>query len=116
MGPSVSGKEEDASRTSVKNSKEGEEEREEDFHLTDEDKDTSWMAHALCFAKDERGKDLMQRQEKVDDYVVLDPRVRQAIEERKQRENRSKESQTERIYAGEGRHPSEKPKGGRHRS
>ncbi|KAI9230905.1 MAG: cyclophilin-like domain-containing protein [Piptocephalis tieghemiana] len=55
MGPSVSGKEEDASRTSVKNSKEGEEEREEDFHLTDEDKDTSWMAHALCFAKDERG-------------------------------------------------------------
>ncbi|KAI7861439.1 hypothetical protein BDF14DRAFT_1869805 [Spinellus fusiger] len=40
--------------------------------------DEGWMAHQLVFAKDKKGKDLMQRKETVDDYVVIDPRERGA--------------------------------------
>ena len=36
------------------------------------------MAHKLVFGKDLKGKDLMQRKDNVDDYVVIDPRQRGA--------------------------------------
>ncbi|CAO3682877.1 unnamed protein product [Umbelopsis vinacea] len=44
----------------------------------DEDTDEGWMAHKLVFGKDLKGKDLMQRKDNVDDYVVIDPRQRGA--------------------------------------
>ncbi|KAI9289377.1 cyclophilin-like domain-containing protein [Umbelopsis sp. AD052] len=44
----------------------------------DGDNDEGWMAHKLVFAKDLKGKDLMQRRDNLDDYVVIDPRQRQA--------------------------------------
>ncbi|KAI8332252.1 cyclophilin-like domain-containing protein [Chlamydoabsidia padenii] len=40
----------------------------------DNDDPNNWMAHKLVFDKDLKGKDLLQRKETVDDYVVLDPR------------------------------------------
>ncbi|KAL0076315.1 peptidyl-prolyl isomerase cwc27 [Phycomyces blakesleeanus] len=40
--------------------------------------DEGWMSHQLVFGKDYKGKDLMQRKETVDDYVVIDPRERGA--------------------------------------
>jgi peptidyl-prolyl cis-trans isomerase SDCCAG10 len=42
------------------------------------DNDEGWMAHKLVFAKDLKGKDLMQRRDNLDDYVVIDPRLREA--------------------------------------
>jgi peptidyl-prolyl cis-trans isomerase SDCCAG10 len=42
------------------------------------DTDEGWMAHKLVFAKDLKGKDLMQRRDNLDDYVVIDPRQREA--------------------------------------
>ncbi|KAH8547882.1 peptidyl-prolyl isomerase cwc27 [Umbelopsis sp. PMI_123] len=42
------------------------------------DTDEGWMAHKLVFAKDLKGKDLMQRRDNLDDYLVIDPRQRQA--------------------------------------
>jgi peptidyl-prolyl cis-trans isomerase SDCCAG10 len=40
--------------------------------------DDGWISHQLVFDKDLKGKDLMQRKETVDDYVVIDPRDREA--------------------------------------
>ncbi|KAI8643194.1 cyclophilin-like domain-containing protein [Parasitella parasitica] len=40
--------------------------------------DDGWISHQLVFDKDRKGKDLMQRKETVDDYVVIDPRDREA--------------------------------------
>lgn len=40
--------------------------------------DEGWISHKLVFDKDLKGKDLMQRKETVDDYVVIDPRDREA--------------------------------------
>ncbi|KAI8082530.1 cyclophilin-like domain-containing protein [Gilbertella persicaria] len=40
--------------------------------------DEGWISHRLVFDKDLKGKDLMQRKETVDDYVVIDPRDREA--------------------------------------
>ncbi|CEP11656.1 hypothetical protein [Parasitella parasitica] len=44
----------------------------------DEVTDDGWISHQLVFDKDLKGKDLMQRKETVDDYVVIDPRDREA--------------------------------------
>lgn len=44
----------------------------------EEETDEGWFAHRLVFDKDLKGKDLMQRKETVDDYVVIDPRDREA--------------------------------------
>lgn len=44
----------------------------------EDDNDEGWMAHKLVFAKDLKGKDLMQRRDNLDDYVVIDPRLREA--------------------------------------
>ncbi|KAI8985184.1 cyclophilin-like domain-containing protein [Pilobolus umbonatus] len=44
----------------------------------DEVTDEGWISHKLVFDKDLKGKDLMQRKETVDDYVVIDPRDREA--------------------------------------
>lgn len=46
----------------------------EEEEMTDE----GWISHKLVFDKDLKGKDLMQRKETVDDYVVIDPRDREA--------------------------------------
>lgn len=54
----------------------------------DEESDQGWMTHKLVFEKDYKGKDLMQRVENVDDYVVIDPRSRQAQAEKEERERR----------------------------
>lgn len=43
-----------------------------------DDTDDGWISHKLVFDKDLKGKDLMQRRETVDDYVVIDPRDREA--------------------------------------
>lgn len=44
----------------------------------DDETDDGWISHKLVFDKDLKGKDLMQRKETVDDYVVIDPRDREA--------------------------------------
>lgn len=44
----------------------------------DDADDDGWISHKLVFDKDLKGKDLMQRKETVDDYVVIDPRDREA--------------------------------------
>lgn len=50
-----------------------------DLSLEEEDEtDEGWISHQLVFDKDLKGKDLMQRKETVDDYVVIDPRDREA--------------------------------------
>lgn len=53
--------------------------------------DEGWISHKLVFDKDLKGKDLMQRKETVDDYVVIDPRDREA--KLKQEEYERKRSQ-----------------------
>ncbi|CEJ03316.1 hypothetical protein G6F70_008288 [Rhizopus microsporus] len=47
-------------------------------NVEDDVSDEGWIAHKLVFEKDLKGKDLMRRRETVDDYVVIDPRSRQA--------------------------------------
>ncbi|CAG8532359.1 3095_t:CDS:2 [Ambispora gerdemannii] len=51
--------------------------------LTDE----GWLSHQLVFEKDHRGKDLMQRRDDPDDFIVIDPlaRKQQAFEEEKKK-------------------------------
>jgi peptidyl-prolyl cis-trans isomerase SDCCAG10 len=50
-----------------------------DLSLEEEEQtDEGWISHQLVFDKDLKGKDLMQRKETVDDYVVIDPRDREA--------------------------------------
>ncbi|KAI8374288.1 cyclophilin-like domain-containing protein [Radiomyces spectabilis] len=62
---------------------------ENDDKVTDE----GWMSHKLVFEKDLKGKDLMQRRENVDDYVVIDPRDREAQAKQEEYERkRSKKS------------------------
>ncbi|ORX61752.1 cyclophilin-like protein [Hesseltinella vesiculosa] len=41
--------------------------------FAEDDSPDNWMAHKLVFEKDLKGKDLMQRKENVNDYVVFDP-------------------------------------------
>jgi peptidyl-prolyl cis-trans isomerase SDCCAG10 len=45
--------------------------------------ESGWLSHELVFAKDTKGKDLMKRRDDIDDYVVIDPRVRQLAEKRR---------------------------------
>ncbi|CAB4443115.1 unnamed protein product [Rhizophagus irregularis] len=49
--------------------------------------DEGWLAHRLVFEKDHKGKDLMQRRDDPNDYVVIDPlaRKKQAVEEEKEK-------------------------------
>ncbi len=49
--------------------------------------DEGWLAHRLVFEKDYKGKDLMQRRDDPNDYVVIDPlaRNKQAVEEEKEK-------------------------------
>jgi peptidyl-prolyl cis-trans isomerase SDCCAG10 len=54
-----------------------------DTSLENDDPD-NWMAHKLVFDKDLKGKDLLQRKETVDDYVVLDPRDKDMMAKQKQ--------------------------------
>ncbi|CAG8442080.1 8044_t:CDS:10 [Ambispora leptoticha] len=51
--------------------------------LTDE----GWLSHQLVFEKDHKGKDLMQRRDDPDDFIVIDPlaRKQQAFEEEKKK-------------------------------
>ncbi len=46
----------------------------EDANDNDNDNDTSWMSHALSFAKDRFGKDLTWRRKNEEELVVIDPR------------------------------------------
>ncbi|KAK9719976.1 Peptidyl-prolyl isomerase cwc27 [Basidiobolus ranarum] len=52
-----------------------------------EETDEGWLSHKLIFTKDLKGKDLMQRKDDINDYVVIDPRARkeQALEEDKKK-------------------------------
>ena len=54
-----------------------------------DDTDEGWLAHRLIFEKDHKGKDLMQRRDDPNDYVVIDPlaRKKQAVEEEKEKRN-----------------------------
>src|SRR5947209_6939605 len=51
-----------------------------------EESDEGWLGHRLMFQKDLRGKDLKQRKESTDDYLVIDPRARneKALKEEKE--------------------------------
>nr|CAG8469685.1 5942_t:CDS:10 [Entrophospora candida] len=57
----------------------------------EEETDEGWLSHLLVFEKDLKGKDLMQRRDDPDDYVVIDPRVRkkQAVEDVKAKRSQS---------------------------
>ncbi|KAI7885094.1 cyclophilin-like protein [Lichtheimia hyalospora FSU 10163] len=59
----------------------------------EEETDQGWMSHKLVFDKDRKGKDLMQRNETVDDYLVIDPRARKAEADQQERDKR-KEKQS----------------------
>ncbi|RIA84533.1 cyclophilin-like domain-containing protein [Glomus cerebriforme] len=52
-----------------------------------DDTDEGWLAHQLVFEKDHKGKDLMQRRDDPNDYVVIDPlaRKKQAVEEEREK-------------------------------
>ncbi|ORZ13197.1 hypothetical protein BCR42DRAFT_378425 [Absidia repens] len=63
--------------------------------LKDDDPD-NWMAHKLVFDKDLKGKDLLQRKETVDDYVVLDPRDKEMMAKQKAFE-KDKQNRTDRT-------------------
>ncbi|KAI9491944.1 cyclophilin-like domain-containing protein [Zychaea mexicana] len=54
----------------------------------EQETDEGWMTHKLVFEKDKKGKDLMQRTESVDDYLVIDPRARKAEAEQQERDKR----------------------------
>lgn len=54
----------------------------------EEETDEGWMSHKLVFDKDRKGKDLMQRNETVDDYLVIDPRARKAEADQQERDKR----------------------------
>jgi peptidyl-prolyl cis-trans isomerase SDCCAG10 len=61
----------------------------------DDVSDQDWISHKLVFDKDLKGKDLMQRKETVDDYVVIDPREREA--KVKQEEYEKKRNQKSKV-------------------
>ncbi|RKP26271.1 hypothetical protein SYNPS1DRAFT_21934 [Syncephalis pseudoplumigaleata] len=48
-----------------------------------------WLSHHLVFEKDTKGKDLMKKRDNIDDYVVIDPRVREAQAKRLDKPDRS---------------------------
>jgi peptidyl-prolyl cis-trans isomerase SDCCAG10 len=52
--------------------------------------ETNWMDTVLRFEKDTKGKDLMRRRDNVDDYVVIDPRVKKLQDQRKEEELRQR--------------------------
>ncbi|KAG2223588.1 hypothetical protein INT45_001670 [Circinella minor] len=52
----------------------------------EEEIDDGWMSHKLVFEKDKKGKGSMERTESVDDYLVIDPRVRKAEAEQQERD------------------------------
>lgn len=49
--------------------------------------DEGWLAHRLVFEKDHKGKDLMQRRDDPNDFIVIDPlaRKKQAVEEEREK-------------------------------
>ncbi|CAO3583725.1 unnamed protein product [Absidia cylindrospora] len=61
-----------------------------------DDNPDNWMAHKLVFDKDLKGKDLLQRKETVDDYVVLDPRDKEMMAKQKAFE-KDKQNRTDRT-------------------
>ncbi|KAI9246601.1 cyclophilin-like domain-containing protein [Sporodiniella umbellata] len=52
--------------------------RDTTIDVEEEVDDSGWIAHRLVFDKDLKGKDLMKRKDALDDYVVIDPRSREA--------------------------------------
>ncbi|KAG0168436.1 Peptidyl-prolyl isomerase cwc27 [Apophysomyces sp. BC1034] len=73
-----------------------------------EQTDEGWLAHSLIFEKDLKGKDLMQRRETVDDYVVIDPREREAqamldFGKREHKSDRKRDRDTHDRYSSESR-------------
>ncbi|RUP24771.1 hypothetical protein BC936DRAFT_138890, partial [Jimgerdemannia flammicorona] len=56
------------------------------FGRTVDESDEGWLGHKLVFERDLKGKDLMQRKETTDDYLVIDPRARneQALKEERE--------------------------------
>jgi peptidyl-prolyl cis-trans isomerase SDCCAG10 len=65
------------------------------FGMQEDQNDEGWMGHKLVFAKDLKGKDLMQRKDNIDDYVVIDPRQRgaQVAAEELEKKQKAKEKQ-----------------------
>jgi len=83
----------------------------------DEETDEGWMAHKLVFGKDLKGKDLMQRKDNVDDYVVIDPRQRgaQAAAEELDKRQKAKEKRLGQAFRkrerDEPRHDTDRARG-----
>ena len=48
-----------------------------------------WWKNQVRFEKDTKGKDLMRRRDNIDDYVVIDPRVKRAQQERLEKEKKA---------------------------
>ncbi|KAL1920615.1 uncharacterized protein VTP21DRAFT_992 [Calcarisporiella thermophila] len=66
-----------------------------------EETDEGWITHVMIAEKDRKGKDLMQRQESVHDYVVIDPRERKEQALRNEREKRRGKSSRDRASSKE---------------
>lgn len=75
------------------------------FGMQEEQNDEGWMGHKLVFAKDLKGKDLMQRKDNIDDYVVIDPRQRgaQVAAEELEKKQKAKEKQLGEAFRKRGR-------------
>ena len=44
-----------------------------------------WLEHQLVFERDTKGKDLMARRDDADDFIVIDPRVKQLHKQQEQK-------------------------------
>jgi peptidyl-prolyl cis-trans isomerase SDCCAG10 len=84
--------------------------------------DAGWISHKLMFEKDLKGKDLMKRRETVDDYVVIDPRDREAKAKQEEYERKrgikssSSTQRRDRMDYDDKRYRTEKrPRSDRHR-
>ncbi|CAG8591717.1 1209_t:CDS:10, partial [Diversispora eburnea] len=56
----------------------------------EEDTDEGWLTHRLVFVKDYMGKDLMQKRDDPDDYIVIDPLERKKEAFKQEKEKRAK--------------------------
>lgn len=63
-----------------------------------EDTDEGWLAHRLVFEKDYKGKDLMQRKDDPDDYLVIDPLERKKEAFKQEKEKRAQKSSISEVF------------------
>ncbi|RHZ89882.1 hypothetical protein Glove_9g107 [Diversispora epigaea] len=64
----------------------------------EEDTDEGWLTHRLVFVKDYLGKDLMQRRDDPDDYIVIDPLERKKEAFKQEKEKRAKNNSISEVF------------------